>query len=98
MKRILIATLVLAVAISASVVFAFDYSKYTTDELNKMRGTMQNVTQEERDTFRAEWQKRIQNMTPEERQEYMGRPENAPQRGGYGMGMGKGMGGGRGRR
>ena len=104
MKKILIVTLVLAVAISASIVFAADYSKYTTDELNSMRGTMQNVTQEERNAFRAEWQNRIQNMTQEERQKYMGRPENAPQGAGYGkgmgkgMGMGQGMGGGRGRK
>jgi hypothetical protein len=79
MKTILILTLALAVALSASIVLAADYSKYTTDELNSMRGTMQNVTQQERDAFRAEWQKRIQNMTQEERQKYAGKPENAGQ-------------------
>lgn len=106
MRRILV-ILVLALAILSGNVFAEDYSKYTTEELANMRGTLQNASQEERDAFRAEWQKRLQDMTPEDRQEYTGRPENAQcqpgagrmqgsgnaqDRGGYGKGMRRGSG------
>ena len=79
MKRILMLTLATAVLLSAGSILAADFSQYSTEELHKMRGTMQNVTQQERETFRTEWQKRIQNMTQEERQKYMGRPEKAGQ-------------------
>lgn len=89
---------------------ATDYSAMTTEELAAMRGTMQNVTAEERNAFRNEWQERIRNMNVEERQNYMGPPENAPQRSrdgrgvanepgaGTGSGAGKMFGEGRGRR
>jgi hypothetical protein len=87
-----------AVTLTAYGAFSADYSRYTTEELSNMRGTMQNATNEERETFRAEWQKRLQNMTQEERQEYMGNPaKKGPGSGagmmqnkGYGKGMGKG--------
>ncbi len=84
---------------------AVDYSQYSTEELAKMRGTMRNATEEEREAFRAEWQKRLREMSPEERKQYMGRPENATRdgqgfqygrgkgRGGQGMGQGMGRGG-----
>jgi hypothetical protein len=105
MKKILMVALASAVLLTAGSILAADYSQYSTEELSKMRGTMQNVSEQERETFRMEWQKRIQNMTQEEREKYMGRPEDAgqgnmmKQRGmnqdrGYGMGGGKGMGGG----
>jgi len=106
MRRILI-ILVVAFGILSGNAFAEDYSQYTTEELANMRGTLQDASQEERDAFRAEWQKRLQDMTPEERQEYTGRPENARSqpsadrmqgsgnaqgRGGYGKGAGRGFG------
>lgn len=65
----------------SSVALATDYSKYSTEELSKMRGTLRNATQEEREAFRAEWQKRMQEMSPEERARYIGPPENAPRDG-----------------
>lgn len=81
-----------------------DYSQYTTEQLSQMRGTMQNNNAAEHEAFRNEWQKRVQNMTQEERQQYFGRPadsgsnSNWPSRGGgYGQSMGSGMGGGMGR-
>lgn len=89
---------------------ATDYSTMTTEELAARRGTMQNATEEERNAFRNEWRERIRNMNPEERQQYMGPPENAPrqrrsERGGAnepgagtGSGEGKMFGEGRGRR
>jgi len=80
-------------------VWAVDYSTKTTEELNAMRGTMRNAPVEEREAFMTEWQNRFQSMTPEERQKYMGRPQNAPADGkGYrhnapsGNGHGKGRG------
>jgi hypothetical protein len=100
MKKILVSTLAAAVLLTAGSIMAADFSNLTTEELNKKRGTMWNATAEEREAFRYEWQERIQNMTQEERQKYMGRPENAGQgkmmnqERGYGMGGGKGMGGG----
>jgi len=106
MRRILV-ILFLALAILAGNAFAEDYSQYTTEELAGMRGTLQDASEEERDDFRAEWQKRVQDMTPEERQKYVGRPDNAQcqpsadsmqgsgnaqGRGGYGKGAGRGFG------
>jgi hypothetical protein len=106
MRRILV-ILFLALAILAGNAFAEDYTQYTTEELAGMRGTLQDASEEERDDFRAEWQKRVQDMTPEERQKYVGRPDNAQcqpsadsmqgsgnaqGRGGYGKGAGRGFG------
>ncbi len=74
-----IAGIVLGVSLIASAAFAVDYSKMSTVELSEMRGTMQNVTVEGRNAFRQEWQNRIQAMTQEEKQKYLGKPENAGQ-------------------
>ena len=62
-------------------VWAADYSSMTTEELSSLRGTMSNATQEEHTAFQQEWQSRAQQMTPDERQQYMGKPANAPQDG-----------------
>jgi hypothetical protein len=62
---------------------ATDYSAMTTEELAAKRGAMQNATVEERNAFHNEWQKRIQQMQPEDRQKYMQ---------GQGAGMGQGSG------
>lgn len=70
---------IFGVSMLASSAFAADYSNMSTEELSKMRGTMQNATVEERNAFQNEWQKRVQNMTHEEKQKYMGKPENAGQ-------------------
>jgi hypothetical protein len=98
---LVLAFLVLAFAILTGDALAADYSQYTTEELENMRGTMQDASREEREAFRTEWQKRVQNMTPDERQKYMGRPDKSESqwgkgmmksRGGYGKGMGRGSG------
>lgn len=68
---------ILGVSVLASSAFAGDYSTMSTEELSKIRGAMQNAAAEERNAFQQEWQKRIQNMTQEEKQEYAGKPENA---------------------
>ena len=77
MRRILIIILVLSFSMLTDNAFAADYSQCTTEELANMRGTMQDASEEERDTFRAEWQKRLQEMTREERHKYVGKPDNA---------------------
>jgi hypothetical protein len=73
MKILLTLTMAVAMMFTANNVFASDYSHYSTEELSKMRGTMQNATAEERESFRTEWQERTRNMTQQERQEYMGK-------------------------
>lgn len=105
MIKIVIIALFLSFCILAGNAFAVDYSQYTTEELAEMRGTLQDASPEERDAFRTEWQKRLQNMSPAERQKYSGRPDNARSqegagrmqgsgnaqgRGGYGNGAGRG--------
>ena len=62
-------------------VWAADYSSMTTEELSSLRGTMRETSQEEHTAFQQEWQSRTQNMTPDERQQYKGKPANAPQDG-----------------
>lgn len=70
--------MIFILSLLTATVWAVDYSNKTTEELNAMRGTMRNAPIEERNVFVAEWQKRLQLMTSEERQKYMGRPANAP--------------------
>ena len=73
-----------------------DYGSMTNEELAAKRGTMQEAGQEDRDTFQQEWQSRGNNMSQEERQQAVGRPENAPRDGSgnkYGQGQGNGKGG-----
>lgn len=60
---------------SALPAFAADYSMMPTDELARLRGTMQNAPIEERQAFQNEWQRRVRAMTPGEQQRYLGRPE-----------------------
>jgi len=69
-------------------VWAADYSTMTTEELSSLRGTMRETSQEEHTAFQQEWQSRVQMMTPDERQQYKGKPANAP-RDGSGMQYGK---------
>ena len=63
MKRLIM------MALLASSAWAADYSHMSTDEMMNMRG---NVPVDDRPDFRQEMQKRMQNMTPEERQKYKG--------------------------
>ena len=52
--------------------YATDYQSMTTEELSHIRGTLSDASQAERDAFRAEWLKRVDQMTPEERTRYTG--------------------------
>src|SRR5574340_1084178 len=87
---------IIGLAMLALSAFAVDYSTMTTEELAKLRGKMQNAAVEERNAFKNEWQKRIQSMTQEDRQKYLGKPGIAgqgsmlQQKGGMGGGGGRG--------
>jgi hypothetical protein len=70
----------------AGTAWAVDYSKMSTEDLSRMRGTLYNANQTEWSAFHAEWQKRLGKMTVEQRQQYMGPGQ------GRGMAMGRGMG------
>lgn len=78
-------------------VMAADYSSMTTEELAALRGTRSHATVEEQAAFQQEWQERVQQMTPEERQQFTGKPADAVQNGAgakYGQGAGAGSGSG----
>ena len=77
MKKVIILT-----ALLASAAWAVDFSQMSTEELMSMRGT---VSVDERPAFRAEMQKRMQTMTPTQRQQFM---QSSP---GKGQSMGQGM-------
>jgi len=90
MKRCLMLIIAMAMAmVFALPVLAADYSAYSTEELAAMRGTMASSTEEERQSFRNEWQQRISSMSVDERRQYVGRPANAS---GNGQGCKRGYG------
>lgn len=80
-----------ALMLAATAAWAVDYTKMSNDELSAARGQLYNVNPEQWNAFHTEWWKRLSQMSPEERQKYLGPGM------GRGMGMGKGMGPGMGR-
>ena len=86
MKKIMIIS-----ALACMALWATDFSQMSTEELMNMRGT---VSLDERPAFQQEMQKRMQTLTPEERQKYMGAGQGKGM--GNGMSQGKGMGNGMG--
>ena len=95
-KSLITATLMLLFLPAIGVCSSF--KSMTTEELSRLRGTMYKVTQEERDAFRDEWKKRIDQMSPEEKQQYLGagggRGKGNRSDVGLGDGTGRGRGGG----
>lgn len=91
---------VLFLALLPAVGLGADYQSMTTRELSELRGTMADASQEQRDAFRAEWKKRIEQMTEEEKQQYFGagggRGQGNRSGDGLGDGTGRGKGGGKG--
>lgn len=83
-----------------------DYSTMSTRELSNLRVTMQSASQTDRDAFHTEWQRRVERMTPAERQQYMDHGMDMDTTGNSGhtgnmgnenhSGSGSGMGGGNG--
>ena len=72
MKRLII------IGLLASAAWAADFSQMSTEDMMNMRGS---VPVDDRPDFQQEMQKRMQSMSPEERQKYM-----------HTKGMGQGMG------
>ena len=92
MRRIKMAGLILlAFFYVSSYAWATDYSTMSTTELSTLRGTMQSASQADRDAFHAEWMSRVEQMTPAERQQYMGQRKGMGMRSTSGNGMGSGM-------
>lgn len=83
-----------ALMMTATAAWAVDYSKMSNDELSATRGWLCNATQEDWHAFHTEWWKRLSQMSPEQRQKYLGPCMGRGQGKGYGMGrgMGRGMG------
>lgn len=73
-----------------------DYQTMTTQELSQLRGTMYNASEEQRAAFRAEWTKRLDQMSSEERQLYLGADSGRGRGNRSGSGLGDGTGRGRG--
>jgi hypothetical protein len=92
-KSIIITALVLIIL--PGVGLCTEYHEMTTQELSQLRGTMYNASQEERDAFRAEWRKRIDQMSDEEKQQYLGAGGGRGQGNRAGDGLGDGTGRGR---
>ena len=69
---------VVMIALLATAAWSADYTQMSTQELMQLRGTL---SPSERPAFKAEMQKRMQTMSPAQRQQMM-----------QGRGMGKGMG------
>ena len=86
MKRLMIITLFVAGA------WAADFSHMSTEEMLNMRGS---VPVDDRPIFQQEMQRRMQSMTPQERQKYksVGQGMGMNKGQGRGMGRGEGMGG-----
>jgi len=95
MKKYMMLVVAIILAMSLSFpVLAADYSTYSTEELAAMRGTMSSAADEERQSFRNEWQQRVKSMPVDERRQYVGRPANASGSGqGYRHGYGSGAAG-----
>lgn len=90
MKKTRMAVVLLAgCMLLAGSAWAVDYSKMSTPQLSQMRGQMYNASQADWNAFHQEWWKRMGQMSPEERAQYMGPGMRG---GGYGMGYGRGRG------
>jgi len=81
MKRLMI------IALLASAAWAADFSQMSTEQMMNMRGS---VPVDDRPAFQQEMQKRMQSMSPQERQKYMQKNRAMGQRQGM-MGQGQGM-------
>ncbi len=91
--RLFIVTSLLAGLFCQSV-SAADYASMTTEQLSALRGTMYDSPAQEREAFRNEWLKRIEQMTEAQKQHYLGSGtgRGMGSRGGAGIGDGSGRG------
>jgi hypothetical protein len=81
MKKIVLGLSVIALSLVAA-----DFSQMSLDELNSLRG---NVDVQDRDSFRAEMQSRLEAMTPDERVAF--REARVATMGANGLGLNQGM-------
>lgn len=72
MKAITTATLTAAMlfAGSSAAMAARNFSDMTNDQLAVLKSKMVSESDENREAFRKEWQKRVAAMTPEEREKF----------------------------
>ena len=83
-----ISTILAGSLLSATMAWAVtDYSAMSNEELATRRDSMPKASMEEQHAFHNEWQKRMQQMSPEEKQKAMKSGKE------QGMGSGGGMGG-----
>ena len=92
--QILLAGMVLGAG--TGLVMAEDYSAYSNEEMLQKRSEVRNMSEADRNAFRAEMQKRMQSMSEEERAQMRqgggqgrGRMDGSGSGGGRGMGMGR---------
>ena len=81
----------IGLCLSITPVWAAEYSQMTTEELSRLRATLYNASQEERAAFEKEWEKRVRQMTREEREKFDGPPANIPARDISAMQYGQGV-------
>ncbi len=62
--------ILLAIFFTATTVLAVDYSKYSLDELYKIRPTVMEKSSEEQQAFWQAWRTKMQQATPQERMKY----------------------------
>lgn len=82
MKQHLSATLILSpfLLFGGTAALASDpYAGMTNDELAALRPTIVNASKENREAFRKEWQERVGQMSPEQRETFGEQPDNEPQ-------------------
>ncbi|MBS3918373.1 MAG: hypothetical protein KG012_05750 [Deltaproteobacteria bacterium] len=70
--KVLVLTTMFCITLLGSSVFGADYTKMKTEELARLRETIKNATPGEKKAFEEEWEKRVQKMTQEEKQRYLG--------------------------
>jgi hypothetical protein len=73
-------TVLIVLLLLVSSLFAADYIGISTGKLAEMRKAMHYASEDERRDFNEEWQKRIRNMRPEEREKYLGIPVEEQER------------------
>ena len=108
-----IISLIIGMTLCATTAWAADYSGFSNDDMANQRGSLRAATEQERNDYHEEWQKRMKEISPEERTQYREKTQSRIQDGerlgngpgqprgnsrGGNSGGGRGHGGGGGRR
>lgn len=70
--KVVVAAILAGALVALSSAFGADYSLIPTDELAKMREGMKDAPFDEQRAYEREWQRRMYDMTPEEKEKYLG--------------------------